>query len=191
MAAGEPRKSGSAQGEGASLLVVDDDDVLRQRLARAFRDRGFDVRTAANHDQAMRAAREDSPEMAVVDLRMPGASGLDLIRDLKSLDSTTRIVVLTGYGSIATAIEAMRLGAVHYLPKPADADEILHAFEQGASRESDALVDLKTPSLARAEWEHIQRVLSDCHGNVSEGARRLGLHRRTLQRKLNKRPPDE
>ncbi len=176
--------------EPVSLLLVDDDDVLRTRLARALSARGFDVRAAAGPEEAERMAREDSPELAVVDLRMPGGSGLDLVRRLLAIDASTRVVVLTGYGSIATALDAIRLGAVHYLPKPADVDEILAAFDRGGQEPNAArAATFETPSLARAEWEHIQRVLSDCDGNVSEAARRLGLHRRSLQRKLRKYPP--
>jgi two-component system response regulator RegA len=124
--------------------------------------------------------------MAVLDLRMPGGSGLELLRELKRQDPATRVLMLTGYGSIATAVEAVREGAIGYLPKPADADEILAALA-GANTAKERGID--TPSLARAEWEHIQRVLSDCGGNISEAARRLGIHRRSLQRKLHKYPP--
>lgn len=173
-----------------SILVVDDDDVLRERLARALRDRGHEVRTAPGYDQAMAAARADSPEYAVVDLRMPGRSGLELVRDLLAVDPTTKVVVLTGYGSIATALEAVRLGATHYLAKPADADEILAAFTRDERPPLTPVEgDFPAPSLARAEWEHINRVLADCGGNISEAARRLGMHRRSLQLKLSKYPP--
>jgi len=173
-----------------SMLVVDDDEVLRERLGEAMRRRGYEVRTAKDFDQAMALARAESPELAVVDLKMPGKSGLELVKELKALDAATKIEVLTGYGSIATAIEAVKLGATHYLQKPADADEVLAAFSQGG-QPVETHAGLKAPSLARAEWEHINRVLSDCGGNVSEAARRLGLHRRSLQRKLNKHPPRE
>jgi two-component system response regulator RegA len=180
------------ESQAPSLLIVDDDEVLRERLARAFRDRGFDVRTASSYDAALAEARADSPEMAVVDLRMPGRSGLELVRDLKSLDPATRIVVLTGYGSIATAIEAMRVGATYFVAKPADADDLLAAFERGEAPPLEgARTEYVPPSLARAEWEHISRVVSDCGGNISEAARRLGIHRRSLQRKLQKYPPRE
>lgn len=182
----EPETRGA---DAPSLLIVDDDVVLRERLARAFRDRGFDVRTAEDHDTALAAARHDSPELAVVDLRMPGPGGLELVRALKALDPATRIVVLTGYGSIATAIEAVRLGATYYLPKPADVDDVLAAFARGDAPPEALPPPAEVPSLARAEWEHINRVLADCGGNVSEAARRLGLHRRSLQRKLQKYPP--
>jgi len=173
-----------------SLLVVDDDATLRERLAVAFRRRGYEVRTAGNHGEALALAQQDSPELAVVDLRMPGPSGLELIRDLKAIDPETRIVVLTGYGSIATTIDAMRLGAVYYLQKPADADEIIAAFARGdAPPLEQGSSDFAVPSLDRVRWEHISRVLSDCGGNVSEAARRLGVHRRSLQRILQKYPP--
>lgn len=175
-----------------SLLIVDDDATLRERLARAFEKRGFDVRTAEAYEQAVALASDDSPELAVVDLRMPGPSGLELIRELKRINAETRVVVLTGYGSIATTIDAMKLGAVYYLPKPADVDDILAAFARGD--DPPVLRDggeLSAPSLERAKWEHVNRVLSDCDGNISEAARRLGLHRRSLQRLLQKYPPRE
>ena len=175
-----------------SILIVDDEEIFRERLARALRDRGYDVQTAPGYDGALEIARVDSPEFAVVDLRMAGPSGLELVRELKKLDPATSVLVLTGYGSIATAVDAMRLGATSYLPKPADADEILAAFTRaGAPVGITHSEDLTAPSLARAEWEHINRILSDCSGNVSEAARRLGIHRRSLQRKLQKRPPSE
>ena len=169
-----------------SVLVVDDDDVFRTRLGKAFADRGFEVRTASGATEAMRLAAQESPEFAVVDLRMPGASGLEVVRELHAIDAASVIVMLTGYGSIATAVEAVRAGAVHYLSKPVDIDQILAAFSgKGTPSASDSL---EVPSLARVEWEHIQRVLSDCEGNISQAARLLGLHRRSLQRKLSKDP---
>lgn len=175
--------------EKRSVLVVDDDDVFRTRLVRAFAERGLDARGADCGGAAVVSANADSPELAVVDLRMPDRSGLEVVRELKAIDPATSVVVLTGYGSIATALEAVRLGATHYLTKPANADEILSAFDR-PNRLSDSTSDLnrETPSLARAEWEHIQRVLTDCNGNLSQAARLLGLHRRSLQRKLSKRP---
>jgi two-component system response regulator RegA len=169
-----------------SLLLVDDDEVLRERLATAIRSRGYDVRTAASAAEAVKEAERESPEMAVVDLRMPGGNGLDLLRELRKHDPHTKVLVLTGYGSIATAVEAVRDGAVGYLPKPADADEILAALNGTHTAKA---AGVETPSLARAEWEHIQRVLTDCGNNISEAARRLGIHRRSLQRKLHKYPP--
>ncbi|HQY61258.1 MAG: response regulator [Myxococcales bacterium] len=172
------------------LLVVDDDATYRARLLRAFADRGLDARGAANAPEAIALAQQDSPELAVVDLKMPGPSGLELVAALKAIDPTTNVVVVTGYGSIATALEAVRLGATHYLTKPCDADEILAAFDRGSDspKEPPAAGDIEAPSLARAEWEHIHRVLTDCGGNISEAARRLGLHRRSLQRKISKYP---
>jgi two-component system response regulator RegA len=175
--------------EAGSVLVVDDDDVFRERLMRALRERGFDVRGAADANLAAEEARKDSPERAVVDLRMQGRSGLEVVRELKAIDPTTNVVVLTGYGSIATALEAVRLGATHYLTKPADVDDILAAFDRGVQVSAvETSVDHEAASLARAEWEHINRVLADCNGNVSHAARVLGIHRRSLQRKLSKYP---
>ncbi len=171
-----------------SLLLVDDDPVYRERLATAITGRGYDVRTAAGAEEALIQARADSPEYAVLDLRMPGESGLDLLRSMMTIDPTTRVLMLTGYGSIATAMEAVRLGAVNYLTKPADVDDILAAFNREGPN-SDATGDAETPSLARVEWEHIQRVLNDCEGNLSEAARRLGMHRRSLQRKASRKRP--
>ena len=169
------------------LLIVEDDDALRERLARAFEQRGFEVDTASTTADADQAVAEETPEFVVLDLHMPGGSGLDLIPRLKAADPATRIVVLTGYGSIATALEAMRRGATHYLTKPADADEILAAFDRGNEKERDA-PPLRPMSLDRVQWEHINRVLLECNGNVSEAARALGIHRRSLQRKLAKYP---
>jgi len=172
------------------LLIVDDNDPLRERLAQAFRDRNYEVSTAANYDEAMEVVDETPPDRAVIDLRMPGKSGMELLKDMHAASPNTQILMLTGFGSIATTIDAMRLGAVNFLPKPADADDILAAFERGESREPESGVDrFETPSLARTEWEHIHRVLADCGGNLSEAARRLGIHRRSLQRKLRKRAP--
>jgi two-component system response regulator RegA len=172
-----------------SILIADDDDVFRRRVAHAFRDRGWEVTEAADGVTAVALAESEAPEYAVVDLRLPDGSGLDVVRRLKEVDPGTSIVVLTGYGSIATALEAIRLGAAHYLTKPADVDDILAGFARrdGAPGEmTDASTDV--PTLARVEWEHINRVLLDSGGNISEAARRLGLHRRSLQRKLAKFP---
>jgi two-component system response regulator RegA len=178
-----------------SILIVDDDDVYRNRLARAFVDRGYDVRTAGDYDSAIAVIDGDSPEFAVLDLKMPGKSGLELVKALRDLDPATKTVMLTGYGSIATAIDAVRLGATYYLSKPADADDIVAAFARGEAPPLEppepASEEYKAPSLARAEWEHINRVLSDSGGNISEAARRLGIHRRSLQRKLQKYPPNK
>jgi two-component system response regulator RegA len=180
------------QRTGLSILLADDSQLFRERLGKAFRDRGLEVRTACNYDEAMALARQDTPELAVVDLRMPGKSGLELVRDLLEIDDSIRVLVLSGFGSIATAVDAVKLGAVNFLPKPADADDILAAFERSqVDLPEEAVPDPKeAPSLARAEWEHIHRVLADCDGNISEAARRLGIHRRSLQRKLRKRAPE-
>lgn len=173
-----------------SILVVDDEEIFRKRLALAFRRRGFTVYQAGDFDSAMMVLQECEPDMALIDLRMPGRSGIELVAEARRLQSGIKIVVLTGYGSIATASQAIKLGALQYLPKPADVDEILLAF----SKDDELLIsidqtDLSPPSLARVEWEHIQRVLADCDGNISEAARKLNIHRRSLQRKLFKFAP--
>ena len=170
-----------------SILLVDDDRTFTSVLREAFEMRGFDVRVAHNVNEGFRLVEMDSPEYAVVDLRMPGPSGLELVKNLKQFDENTRTVVLTGYASIATAVEAIKLGAVHYLAKPADADQILDALHRDQG-DSNTEISQKPLSVARLEWEHIQRVLVECNRNISETARRLGMHRRTLQRKLTKRP---
>jgi two-component system response regulator RegA len=176
---------------GAGILLVDDDEIFRERLARALRDRGHEVVTAGDVPAATEAARGRRFAYAVVDLRMPGPSGLELVSSLRRDDGEIRIVVLTGYGSIVSAVEAMRLGAHNYLPKPADADDVLAALTgEGPGPAATATPrEAPPPSLARAEWEHIQRILADCNGNVSEASRRLGITRRTLQLKLKKYPP--
>ena len=173
---------------GGAILLVDDDEVFRERLARALRDRGYDVATAADHDGALQAASERKPDFAIVDLRMPGLSGLALIGPLLALSPGARIVVLTGYGSITSAVEALRLGAHDYLSKPVDAEQIIGALTGEAARPAET-APAPSPTLARAEWEHIQRILADTHHNISETARRLGITRRTLQLKLKKYPP--
>jgi two-component system response regulator RegA len=171
------------------LLIVEDDTLLRERLARAFASRGYDVRQAADISEAEAAAAAEAPELVVLDLRMPQGNGIELIPRLLAIDPATKIVVLTGYGSVATAIEAVRLGAVHYLTKPADADEVLAAFSRDPGAPAGDPAPLQPMSLDRVEWEHINRVLVDCQHNVSEAARVLGIHRRSLQRKLTKYPP--
>ncbi|MBA3016041.1 MAG: response regulator [Proteobacteria bacterium] len=179
------------RGEQAySILLVDDEEVFRKRLAAAFTRRGFLVHEAAEFEGAMEVLRSVAPDLALVDLRMPGRSGLELVAEAKALQPDIQIVVLTGYGSIATASQAIKLGAIQYLPKPADVDEILRAFAQDGDVEiAVSPEDLTPPSLARVEWEHIQRVLADCDGNISEAARKLHIHRRSLQRKLFKYAP--
>ena len=171
-----------------TLLIVDDDEAFRSRLIRAFQDRGFDTAGAASFDEAILCAEVDTPELALVDLRLPGKSGLELVKALKALDPATSIVVLTGYGSIATAVESVKLGATSYLTKPVDADQIMAAFD---GDQSAAPAVASAQPLARVEWEHIQRVIADCGGNLSQAARVLGIHRRSLQRKLSKNPVPE
>lgn len=170
-----------------AFLVVDDDDRLRERLARAFADRGFEVHEAADHAAALEIARARPIDRAVIDLRMPGPNGLVVVQDLLALRPEIQIVVVTGYGSIATAVEAMRLGVRDYLTKPANADQILAAFESEPDAPSED-IEFEIPSLAKVEREHIERVLQECNGNVSKAARVLGMHRRTLQYKLAKFP---
>jgi two-component system response regulator RegA len=175
-----------------SILLVDDEDFFRQRLVKAFSKRGYTVFSAANFDEAISEIKENKPEMAVVDLKMPGRSGLEIIKAGQNLHPEMSIVVLTGYGSIATATEAIRLGAINYLPKPADVDDILNAFSRNDALNIDINQEkLVPPSLARLEWEHINRVLTECDSNISAAAKKLGIHRRTLQRKLYKYPPTE
>jgi two-component system, response regulator RegA len=174
--------------EPVSILIVDDDEPLRERLGQAFRERGFDVITAPDHPAAMSLARARRIDRAVVDLRMPGANGLVVVQELKQAHPDIEIVVLTGYGSIATAVEAMRLGARDYLTKPCNADRILAAFDADPDAPPTEDPELETPSLARVEREHIERVLQECNGNISKAARVLGMHRRTLQYKLAKFP---
>lgn len=172
-----------------TCLLVVDDDAFRERIARAFRARGYEVHTAADAAQALELARTESPDWALVDLRIGADHGLEVLRDLKALDPTVEVVMLTGYGSIATAIDAIRLGARHYVAKPAGVDDVIAAFQRDTSDPLAPTGDYKAPTLARAEWEHINRVLADTGHNISEAARRLGLHRRSLQRKLSKYPP--
>lgn len=173
-----------------AVLIVDDDEVFRDRLCRAFELRGWEAHGSASGQEAFVRARDTGPDLAVVDLRLPAESGLDIVKGLRDSDSTISIIVLTGYGSIATALEAVRRGADHYLTKPVDVDQILAAYEGVTSTQpGDAAPPSTVPSLARVEWEHIQRVLTDCGGNVSQAAKLLGLHRRSLQRKLSKYPP--
>jgi two-component system response regulator RegA len=162
-------------------------------MTRAFEDRGYEAQQAEGYDGAIMIAKRESTEYAVVDLRMPGKSGLEVVRELHRIDPATKIVVLTGYGSIATALEAVRLGATHYLTKPADVDEVIASFDRGGAEVAVETPSAEretphTPSLARVEWEHIQRVLTDCGGNITKAAEKLGIHRRSLQRKLSKFP---
>ena len=155
-----------------SILVVDDDDVLRNRLEKAFTSRGFRVTVAADYDQAMACVENGPPDRAVVDLKMPGRTGLELLRDIKQASPGTAVVILTGYGSITNAVEAVKLGAVGYVTKPADADQVLAAFED---KPLTPTPEFAPPSLAELQWEHIQRVLAESGGNISEAARRFDI----------------
>jgi two-component system response regulator RegA len=177
----------SSESASTRLLLVDDDAVFVDILARALRRRGYDVETARVFQDALAVIGHRLHEFAVIDLKIPGGSGLTLVERLKQRNPGIRIVVLTGFASVATAVEAIKLGATHYLPKPADADEIVAAFgrDQG---DPAAQVSPQPLSVERLEWEHIQKVLSENSGNVSATARALNMHRRTLQRKLGKKP---
>ncbi len=170
------------------LLVVDDDDAFRESLVLEFEDRGYTVVGAADHRQALSAAASHRPHFAVVDLKLGGDRGLEVLKDLVERLPGLCAVVLTGYASVATAVEAVKLGARHYLTKPCDPDDIEAAF---ARREGDPTVEIADQplSLARHEREYIEYMLSQSGGNISEAARRLGLHRQSLQRKLRKYPP--
>jgi two-component system, response regulator RegA len=178
-----------------TLLIVDDDPTFGGTLERSMSERGFAVQRAVDFDSALVLARESSFEYALVDVRMPGRPGLELVPALRAIDEGTRIVVFTGYGSIADAVVAMKAGAVDYLTKPVTAEvceRALLGFREGAGGQSAAAVGREheaIPTLERVEWEYLQRVLADCEGNVSDAARRLGMHRRSLQRKLGKNAP--
>lgn len=173
-----------------SLLLADDDTTFCEVMGRALRRRGFEVSLAHDAENALRLAETEPPEYALVDLKMPGESGLTLVRRLHALEPATRIVVLTGYASISTAVEAIKLGAIHYLAKPVDADDVVAAFHRAEGDDSIS-VAANPLSVDRLEWEHIQRVLAEHDGNVSATARALNMHRRTLQRKLSKNPPKQ
>lgn len=170
-----------------TLLLVDDDGPFLRRLARAMESRGFAVETAESVAEGIIKAKSNPPKYAVVDLRLGDGNGLDVIEAIRSTGSDTRIVVLTGYGNIATAVTAVKLGALDYLAKPADADDIYNALTQRPGEKAE--VPENPMSADRVRWEHIQRVYEMCDRNVSETARRLNMHRRTLQRILAKRAP--
>lgn len=173
--------------EDHSLLLVDDDKIWLSRLERAMQRRGFDVRTADNVADGLASVREAPPAFAVVDLRLEDGNGLDVVSALHEKRADARAVVLTGYGNIATAVTAVKLGAVDYLAKPADADDVIKALlSDGADKPEPPDNPM---SADRVRWEHIQRVYELCDRNVSETARRLNMHRRTLQRILAKRAP--
>ena len=173
--------------EDTTLLIVDDDEPFRNRLARAMEKRGFETLLASGASEASRLLRETAPAFAVVDLRLEDGDGLQVVNEIHDKREDCRVVMLTGYGNIATAVAAVKAGAIDYLPKPADADDVEKALlanpgEHPAPPENPMSAD-------RVRWEHIQRVYELCDHNVSETARRLGMHRRTLQRILAKRAP--
>jgi two-component system response regulator RegA len=176
VAAGKPR-----------LLLVDDDPTFCAVLQKALIKRGYETLVAHDIAQGLELAERADPEYAVIDLRIGLESGLALVKRLIELDDNTRIVVLTGYASIATAVEAIKLGATHYLTKPADADEIVAALHKDQGN-ADVEIKERPLSVKRLEWEHLQKVLVEHNGNISAASRALGMHRRTLQRKLEKRP---
>ena len=176
--------------EQPDLIIVDDDEIFCGVLARAMAKRGFNVHTTHTIDEALAQAETVSPEYAIVDLKLASESGLVMVEKLKALDPGTRIVMLTGYASIATAVEAIKLGATHYLAKPVDADEIMAAFER-TDGDTDTPISANPLSVNRLEWEYIHRILAENDNNISVTARILNMHRRTLQRKLAKKPHRE
>ena len=173
---------------GKKLLVVDDDDAFREAMDLEFSERGWQVLTAADQRTAVGLASVHRPGFAVVDLRLENERGLEVVKELVERVPGIKAIVLTGYGSVATAVEAMKLGAHHYLTKPTDPDALEQAFDSAGGDPSVAVPD-HPPSLARHEREYIEYVLASTGGNISEAARKLGLHRQSLQRKLRKYPP--
>ena len=173
--------------DDTSLVIIDDDRPFLQRLSKAMEGRGFEVRSAGSVAEGIELIRSKAPAFAVVDMRLEDGNGLDVIAELARLRPNARSVVLTGYGNIATAVTAVKLGAIDYLAKPADADEVTDALL--APPNSKASPPENPMSADRVRWEHIQRVYELCNRNVSETARRLNMHRRTLQRILAKRAP--
>jgi two-component system response regulator RegA len=170
-----------------TILVVDDDEILRLRLLKAFERRGMRVFCAAGVEEATALTEKYQPDLAVVDLKMADGSGMELLKRIRARSPRTRVVVMTGYGNITNAVEAIKLGALNYVSKPADADQLLAAFNTNVPLQDP--IQYTPPSLAEAEWEHIQRVLAECGGNISAAARLLDIPRRTLQRKLKKMAP--
>lgn len=168
------------------LLIVDDDSPFRERLAKALRARGFEVQTAATVPEALQVIQNWTPTHALVDLKMPGPSGLDFIRQLRKVSKQVHIVVLTGFGSIPSAVEALKIGANDFRSKPLDADAIENAL---LNLQASQATEIPVPSLDLVEWEYIQRILNECGKNISQAARVLGIDRRSLQRKLSKYPP--
>lgn len=174
--------------EARTLLIVEDDPKLSATLATSFAARGYRVVTAMTVDDAVRRLHSQRPDRAIVDLKLAEGSGLEVVAALATLNPAPQIVVLTGFASIATTVEAIKLGATHYLAKPATAREIEAAFDHIAGRDLPEVAAPRVSSLRTQEWETIQRTLADADFNISETARRLGLHRRTLARKLAKQP---
>ena len=170
------------------LLILEDNERFAEALAAEFRDRSYEVLTARTLAELSEVCG-DPIDFAIVDLRLRGDDGLDAIAIIKENSPSANVVVLTGYGSIATAVQATKRGADNYLTKPVDIDKIEHAFGVGNHAELEAAVEGERPSLARHEREYIEYVLTECGGNISEAARRLGLHRQSLQRKLRKHTP--
>ena len=173
--------------EDKSLLIVDDDDPLRNRLSRAMEKKGFKTMEAKTVENALNIVKKTPPVFAVIDLRLEGGSGLDVVKELSKIKKESRIVMLTGYGNLPTAVAAVKAGAIDYIAKPVDADDVEAALL--ASPESKAKPPENPMSADRVKWEHIHRVFELCNRNVSETARRLKMHRRTLQRILSKRSP--
>ena len=173
--------------EEKSLLIVDDDDPLRGRLARAMEKKGFEVKDAKTIENAIKLVRSSPPKFALVDLRLEDGSGLDVVHEINKVKKDSRIVMLTGYGNLPTAVAAVKAGAIDYMAKPVDADDVESALL--ALPNSQAKPPENPMSADRVKWEHIHRVFELCNRNVSETARRLKMHRRTLQRILSKRSP--
>lgn len=173
-------------GGDRQLLIVEDDEAFAQTLKRSFERRGYAVIAASSLEGVEASLRTTKPRFAVVDLKLGGASGLACVQLLHAHDPGMRIVVLTGFASIATAVEAIKLGASHYLAKPSNTDDIEAAFARDAG-DAETPVDGRQTSIKTVEWEHIHQTLVDTNFNISEAARRLGMHRRTLARKLEKR----
>ena len=180
----------SLETDNPRLLLVDDDETFCNVLKSALEKRGFDVVAATNVVDGIFMAEKHIPEYAVIDLRIGYESGLELVKKLISIDDNTQIVMLTGFASIATAVEAIKLGAIHYLTKPANADEIVSALYKNEG-DSSVVISENPLSIKRLEWEHLQKVLMQHDGNISAAARALSMHRRTLQRKLDKKPVRE
>ena len=173
--------------QDTSLLIVDDDDPFRDRLSRAMEKKGFIVKSSKTAENAMNLIKSSPPAFAVVDLRLEGGNGIEVVKELNNVKKDCRVIMLTGYGNLPTAVAAIKAGAIDYLAKPVDADDVESALL--ASKDSKAKPPENPMSADRVKWEHINRVFELCNRNVSETARRLKMHRRTLQRILSKRSP--